>query len=154
MSFSVILLGAGASLHQAGKDNPPLTKHLYHRLAEKYPMWREEQKSFEGNENFELAMQELLRSDESNHRKLTFPRPSLRSTELQWDLAEFFFGFTLTVNSLYERFNTRAAEAIRAGSLRFATLNYDTLLFQSLKSCGIDFDVGQIDAAQIGRAHV
>ncbi len=158
MSFSVILFGAGASLGQAGEGNPPLTRDLPARLADIYPTWQAVQSSFTGGD-FESAMRDLLQADElssSESRqfdpvrkslKLTSPARPLRTTQLQWDLAEFFFGFTLADHSLYERLCKRSSEAIRSGLLRLATLNYDTLLFQSLIRCGLAVDAGQIDAA-------
>jgi hypothetical protein len=158
LGFSVVLFGAGASRDQAATGQLPLTDGLYSVLAETYPSWKAEQASFERTP-FETAMADLLRADEAlqsktkqwdparKHLLLTFPAAKLRSTELQWDLAEFFFAFDLRADSLYEPFCRRAAGAIRAGTVRLATLNYDALLFRALDRAGIAYNVGQIGAA-------
>jgi hypothetical protein len=158
VGFNVVLFGAGASRDQAANGQPPLTDGLYAQLADIYPSWKAERASFEGKP-FEAAMAAVLRADEQiksetreydperKYFKQTFPAPKLRSTELQWDLAEFFFGFDLGPDSLYERFCLRAAGAIRTGAVRLATLNYDALLFGALAKAGIAYNVGQVGAA-------
>jgi hypothetical protein len=83
----------------------------------------------------------------TKHLRLQFPAPKLRSRELQWDVAEYFFDFELGPNSLYERFCRRAQGAVAAGAVRLATLNYDGLLFSAMDRAGILYNVGQIGAA-------
>ena len=143
VDLSVVLFGAGASRGQTATGEPPLMDSLYSVLAETYPSWKAEQATFEGS-SFETAMADLLRSDEAlqsetkqwdsakKHLRLKWPAAKLRSTELQWDLAEFFGAFELKERSLYERFCRRACDAIRAKTVCLATLNYDALLFRAL----------------------
>jgi len=158
VGFNVVLFGAGASRDQAANGQPPVTDGLYLHLADIYPSWKAERATFDGK-TFETAMATVLRADEQlksetreydpgrGYLKLTLPAGKLRSTELQWDIAEFFFRFDLAADSLYERFCVRATGAIRAGALRLATLNYDALLFEALDRAGIAYNVGQVGAA-------
>jgi hypothetical protein len=127
-------------------------------LADLYPSWKAEASRFGGRAPFEAAMAGLLREEESAFREQSGSKEpkhfvweaskggTPKSTDLQWDLAAFFFGFDHRPDSLYERFCGRAAGAIRSGAVRLASLNYDVLLPRALERAGVPFDVGQIGA--------
>ncbi|MCP9831872.1 hypothetical protein KBZ14_06065 [Synechococcus sp. HJ21-Hayes] len=126
--MKVILFGAGASFGSELEGRvPPLGEQLFDELAKfapdtwgsLLPPWPERFR-----DNFEAAMSSFL-------IKGDFAAP------YQWDMADFFYGeFQVTPTSAYVDLIRGLQQHIKG--IAFATLNYETLLFQARDFSGVD----------------
>lgn len=134
--MDLVIFGAGASLGAAlGDAQPPLVRDLLPALKEFAPKsWgalsAEQEQAF--LDDFETGMSLILQAahGEGPTFKWVFPLEGgqLQWSELQWDLAAFFFRFEHLPGSLYERFLRRIKDAGALPRVCFATLNYERLL--------------------------
>jgi hypothetical protein len=126
--MKVILFGAGASYGSELESRvPPLGEQLFDELADfapdtwgsLLPPWPEQFR-----DNFETAMSSFLSK-------------GIFAGAYQWDMADFFYGkFQATPSSAYVDLINGLQECIK--EILFATLNYETLLFQARVFSGID----------------
>lgn len=140
--MKIILFGAGASY---ADSRVPLTKDLFLQLQNSFPnTWGNippiKRADFE--KDFELAIEDYLWPTQSQSpiqmTKYPNKQESLRRL-LLLDLAKFFIRFKLMQDSLYVSFFRTIKES--NGSYCVASLNYDTLLFQTLKKINYLFDI-------------
>jgi len=137
--MKLVLFGAGASVGAGLQTDPPLLSNLLKELKVFAPLsWgrltSKEQGFFENN--FEEGMERLLGcqidTKKGERFQLKFPLEPRQVflCDLQWDMAEYFFGFVLKSDSHYEELLTHSQQA--GGKVEYSTLNYDTLLIQAV----------------------
>jgi hypothetical protein len=149
--MDLVIVGAGASIGAAlGEEQPPLVRDLLAKLKAFAPgtwgvLTPEQEAVFA--DDFEVGMLRILdaASGESFTFKWEFPLtgPIRQWSDLQWDLAEFFFRFEHQPGSLYERFLRRALVAGALPRLKVASLNYERLLGLAANALGIRCHMGR-----------
>ena len=143
--MKIILFGAGASY---ADSRVPLTKDLFLALQNSFPnTWGNIppiNNAADFEKDFELAIEDYLWPTQSQSpiqmTHIPNKQESLKEYCYFWvDLAKFFIRFKLMQDSLYVSFLITIKES--NGSYCVASLNYDTLLFQTLKKINYLFDI-------------
>jgi hypothetical protein len=131
--MNLIFFGAGASYGSDGVGTPPLSSHLFPRLAafdrsgwgSLIAPW-----SDKFLQDFEQAMSDYINR-------------GLFAAPLQWAMAEYFFKqFPISPSNLYIKLLSDIT--LHMPDFCLATINYDTLLFQAANFLNLPVNLGSI----------
>ncbi len=128
MSMSVLFLfGAGAShgSENGTEHTPALGANLFQALRARAPLtWGKLDKKYGG----------LFRDDFEKAMDLVIAQHPLVISELERDMAEYFFNFWPSPHSLYIKLIQRLSDLIH--DISFSSLNYDRLLEEAILRSG------------------
>ncbi len=135
---NLILFGAGASFGSDSISTPPLGTVLFHDLAKFNPSgWGAMQDEF----------RELFEDDFEKGMKIFASKNPFKLTELQKEMAAYFFNYQPRDTNLYYRLASDLKRNPK--DIVFSSLNYETLLRNSFRKMGYDLVFNKLSENQI-----